>query len=151
SLNSAIVAETDSFVAFFKLNSAESTIAFTSPRFNTLVRYPYSIFSAGHFSRPPSVNNSAQIKLPDISPPNAPALPYTAPPIVPGTVAAHSSPLRPFDAQRLARLLNTTPDSTQTLGRSPFSKRTAFARFRIVMPRTPLSLTSTFDPPPRMK
>ena len=68
--------------------------------------------------------------------------------LVYGTVAAHSSPAKPLDAQRLARLLNTTPASAQTFGWIPSSKRIAFARFITVNPRTPLSLTKMFEPPP---
>ena len=81
--------------------------------------------------------------------PCAPALPTIAPPTVPGMPAAHSRPASPCRAAWRATRPRLAPDSTHTTGGCSWGeKRTWRARLISTRPGTPLSFTSTLEPPP---
>ena len=83
-----------------------------------------------------------------VSVPKAPAFPCTAPPTVPGMVAANSRPPMPFRPATAATCAMATPAVATMRVPSTF---VSFTLFAMTTPRMPLSATRRFVPPPRMK
>src|SRR5258708_92378 len=87
-----------------------------------------------------------------VSPPNAPALLTAAPPTVPGTLAAHSSPPKPCLANLRATLARFAPASATNTGSPRTSSTSARAADALMTsPATPASAISRLDPPPMIR
>ena len=136
-----------SFLAFFKLNSADNR---TSLLLNDEFLYEKLIsFLGTFFSSFFELISSTLIKFSEISPPQAPAFIIKAPPNVPGTPFRFSKPIKLFLTANLTIFPSMAPHSAYKI----FSfNRTSFNDFfkEITAPLIPLSLTRIFEPEPNI-
>ncbi len=127
--------------------SPKQTMATTSPGPTAERRYPKARSSARRRRRPAGPHTTAQRRTPASSPAWAPAFIVTAPPAVPGMLAPHSSPSRPWFAARCtARGRDDPPPHQMSVPRTEMPA-SGPAR-RITSPRKPRSETRRFDPFP---
>ena len=111
-----------------------------------LPRYSNSNHSADLSTIAPSGSSTVALRNTlATSPSKAPALPTTAPPTVPGNPAAHSNPASPRSTASRASTVSSAPVSAYAI--APSNSMCA-ARLTTTSPRTPLSATSTLQPPP---